>query len=54
MVECGVYNGGTAAILAHFGSHSKHDRTVWLFDSFQGMPQASAEDGEDAWDQEGT
>lgn len=54
VVECGVYNGGTAAILAHFASRSKHDRTVWLFDSFEGMPQASEEDGEAAQDQKGT
>lgn len=54
VVECGVYNGGTAAILAHFASRSRHDRTVWLFDSFEGMPQASEEDGEAAQDQKGT
>lgn len=45
VVECGVYKGGTAAILAHIATHSKMDRTVWLFDSFQGMPPTTDIDG---------
>jgi O-methyltransferase len=44
VVECGVCNGGTAAVLARFGTHSKFKRTVWLFDSFQGMPEVTPED----------
>ena len=48
VVECGVYNGGTAAILAHFATTSPLNRTVWLFDSFEGMPKVSADDGNDA------
>lgn len=48
VVECGVWNGGTAAILAHFATHSRLERTVWLFDSFEGMPQPTGKDGEDA------
>ena len=44
VVECGVYNGGTAAILAHFATHSRFGRTVWLFDSFEGMPQTTERD----------
>ena len=48
VVECGVCNGGTAAILAHFATHSRLERTAWLFDSFEGMPQPTGEDGEDA------
>ena len=46
IVECGVCNGGTAAILAHVASNSKFERTIWLFDSFEGMPETSKEDGE--------
>jgi O-methyltransferase len=45
-VECGSYNGGTGAILAHAAARS--GRMVWLFDSFEGMPEPGAEDGERA------
>jgi O-methyltransferase len=48
VVECGVYKGGTAAILARSATHSPLARTVWLFDTFQGMPPASAADGPEA------
>jgi O-methyltransferase len=48
VVECGVCNGGTAAILAHFATRSKLGRTVWLLDSFQGMPEPTGNDGESA------
>jgi len=48
VVECGVYNGGTAAVLARVATHSRMGRTVWLFDSFQGMPHVTDADGEDA------
>jgi O-methyltransferase len=45
VIECGVYKGGTAAILARTATHSKMGRTVWLFDSFQGMPPTTEVDG---------
>ncbi len=48
VVECGVYNGGSAAVLAHVATASKMKRTIWLFDSFEGMPGPTPEDGEDA------
>src|ERR1700676_2714684 len=48
VVECGVYKGGTAAILARIATRSKLCRTVWLFDSFQGMPETTEKDGEQA------
>jgi O-methyltransferase len=48
VIECGVCNGGTAAVLARFATRSRLNRTVWLFDSFQGMPATTAEDGEAA------
>jgi O-methyltransferase len=44
VIECGVCNGGTAAILARFASRSRMKRTVWLMDSFEGMPQTTDED----------
>ncbi len=45
VVECGVCNGGTAAILAHFATRSALRRTLWLFDSFEGMPATTDRDG---------
>ena len=48
VVECGVCNGGTAAILGHFATRSRLARTLWLLDSFEGMPQTTPEDGQNA------
>jgi hypothetical protein len=48
VIECGVCNGGTAALLARFATRSQLARTMWLLDSFQGMPVTTAEDGESA------
>src|SRR5215471_16053983 len=48
VVECGVYRGGTAALLARTATHSRLLRTLWLFDVFRGMPPASAADGPEA------
>jgi len=48
VVECGVYKGGTAALLARSATRSKMGRTVWLFDSFQGMPPTTDADGNEA------
>lgn len=42
MIECGVLDGGTAALLA-FAS-VKSSREVHLFDSWQGLPASTAED----------
>lgn len=45
LVECGVAQGGTAAMMAlaskALGSDS---RTKWLFDSYEGLPEPTAED----------
>jgi O-methyltransferase len=46
VIECGVCNGGTAAVLARSATRSRQFRTVWLFDSFQGMPETSSQDGQ--------
>jgi O-methyltransferase len=48
VIECGVCNGGTAALLARFSTRSRLDRTTWLLDSFQGMPETTPEDGDAA------
>jgi O-methyltransferase len=44
-VECGVYKGGSAAVLSRYLGTSRH---LWLYDSFEGMPETSANDGETA------
>ena len=44
-VECGVYRGGTAALLSRFLGNSKQ---LWLYDSFEGMPDTNVKDGEKA------
>lgn len=41
-VECGVCNGGSAAILAYFAAQD--GRNVHLFDSFEGLPCTTVED----------
>ena len=45
VIECGVCNGGTAAFLARSATRSRLNRTVWLLDSFQGMPPTTEHDG---------
>lgn len=46
LVECGAWNGGSAAILA--SAAYRPGRNVWLFDSWSGLPQPSYKDGEQA------
>jgi O-methyltransferase len=51
VVECGVFTGGASAymlrsILRNFPAGRRP--TYWGFDSFEGMPHASAQDGDDA------
>jgi O-methyltransferase len=48
IVECGVCNGGSAAILANRVCRSSEQRHVWLLDSFAGLPPAGDKDGPDA------
>jgi O-methyltransferase len=48
IVECGVWNGGSAAIMGL--SNKLHplkegNRHMWLFDSFEGVPRATDKDG---------
>jgi O-methyltransferase len=45
IVECGVYKGGSAAVMTMAASPA---RQVWLFDSFEGLPQPTAQDGDKA------
>ena len=47
-VECGSCNGGTGALLARVAA--RDSRVVWLFDSFEGLPEPKPQDGERAKD----
>ena len=45
IVECGSYKGGSSAVLrACMGKHRK----LWIYDSFEGMPETTELDGEEA------
>jgi O-methyltransferase len=37
--ECGVYRGGTAAMFAAFLKETKSAKHLYLFDTFEGMPE---------------
>ena len=51
IVECGVWNGGSAAIMrAACRDDRNYLRTFWLFDSFAGLPTPGSKDGERAQD----
>jgi O-methyltransferase len=41
IVDCGVWNGGSSLLL----SNGAPSREVWMFDSFEGMPPPTGEDG---------
>lgn len=45
-VECGVWRGGSAAVLATFGT--QQGRETHLFDSFEGLPEPKPIDGKRA------
>jgi len=43
--ECGVYKGGTAKLISlTLKDNSNHQKTLYLFDTFLGMPKAANED----------
>ncbi len=48
VIECGVYNGGSAALMASVCTRSPLHRSVWLFDSFEGLPEPTEKDGDKA------
>jgi O-methyltransferase len=47
-VECGVLDGGTAALIAWTSRNASPARPVHLFDAWEGLPETSAEDGPEA------
>jgi len=42
-VECGVWNGGSAGLIASVAEYNK-SRHVWLFDSWEGLPESNRYD----------
>ena len=44
IVECGVWHGGSAGMLAAISRSHKSERAIWLFDSFEGLPEPGAID----------
>jgi O-methyltransferase len=44
LVECGTYRGGSAAVI----SARQNERHLWIYDSFRGLPETTARDGEHA------
>ena len=45
-VECGVLDGGTAALAAWASAHGDPVREVHLFDAWRGLPGTTSEDGD--------
>ena len=49
LVECGVAQGGCSALMlgtsGYYRFRPREERTAWLFDSFEGLPEPTTEDG---------
>lgn len=45
LVECGVWRGGCSAVMAKATTDLKDKRFIWLFDSFEGLPEPTNNDG---------
>jgi O-methyltransferase len=43
IVECGVWKGGMSMAMALVNLRSNTDRHMWLFDTFEGLPEPSSE-----------
>jgi len=45
IVECGAWNGGATALMAAAARDNGSARVSWVFDSFEGVPPPTDEDG---------
>ena len=45
IVECGVFKGGCVGLMAKVSADARSGRKIWLFDSFEGLPEPTALDG---------
>lgn len=45
IIELGCLSGRTASVLATTIARAGDDRQIWLYDSFEGLPQIAEEDG---------
>jgi hypothetical protein len=43
VAEFGVYKGGSAKLIAHTLAHLHTDKKLWLFDTFEGLPEPDFE-----------
>lgn len=46
LAECGVWRGGCSAVMAFVAEKEGKNRKTWLFDSFEGLPEPTKEDGQ--------
>jgi len=46
IVELGCWNGGCGALMSYRTKQNGSNRSVWLFDSFEGLPELTEEDME--------
>ena len=53
IVECGVWRGGSTALMALAARHRGEARDFHLFDSFEGLPEPSAKDDQASIDYSG-
>lgn len=44
-VECGVARGGCSAVMAMMARNEGRNRKTWMFDTFEGLPPQTVEDG---------
>jgi O-methyltransferase len=47
-VECGVWKGGCIATMGYVAKKYNSQRNIWAFDSFQGLPEPTSNDGSKA------
>ena len=44
LVECGTWRGGLAALMLHYVNLYKLDKSIYIYDTFEGMPEPGAND----------